>query len=49
MMAFKSLNWLEDINFDVDVNYVNKAMNWETIKSRILQMLQHPQEKFTPL
>ena len=49
MMAFKSLNWLEDINFDVDVNYVNKAMNWETIKSRILQMLQHPQEKFPPL
>jgi hypothetical protein len=49
MMAFKSLNWLEDINFEVDVNYVNKTMNWETIKSRILNMLQHPQEKFPPL
>lgn len=49
VMAFKSLNWLEDINFEVDVNYVNKAMNWETIKSRILQMLQKPQEKFSPL
>lgn len=49
VMAFKSLNWLEDINFEVDVNYVNKAMNWETIKSRILQMLQQPQEKFAPL
>lgn len=49
VMAFKSLNWFEDISFEVDVNYVNKSMNWEIIKSRILKMLQQPQQKFLPL
>jgi hypothetical protein len=49
MMAFKSLNWFDDINFDVDIQYVNKKMSWETIHSRIIKMIHQPQVKFPEL
>lgn len=49
MMAFKSLSWFNDINFDVDIRYVNKKMNWEKIHHRIIEMVQQPEIKFKSL
>ena len=49
MMAFKSLSWFNDLNFDVEIRYVNNKMNWEKIHHRIIQMVQQPEIKFKPL
>ncbi len=49
MMALKSLNWFEDINFDVDIKYINKTKLWAEIKSRIIAMIRQPQIKFPEL
>lgn len=46
MMAMKSLNWLEDINFDVDIVYISKKLLWNEVKSRIVDMIRYPQDKF---
>lgn len=49
MMAFKSLSWFNDINFDVEISFVNKKMNWKKIHFRIIEMIQQPGIKFKPL
>jgi len=49
MMAFKSLSWFNDINFDVDIRYVNNKMNWEKIHHRVIEMVQQPEIKFKSL
>ena len=49
MMAFKSLSWFNDINFDVDIRYVNNKMNWEKIHHRAIEMVQQPEIKFKSL
>lgn len=49
MMAFKSLSWFEDINFEVDIQYVNKNLSWRQIHARIVDMLHHPEIKFKEL
>ena len=46
MMAFKSLNWFHDINFDIDILYLDKNMNWDIIRSRIIEMIQQPGKLF---
>ncbi len=49
MMAIKSLNWFDDINFDVDIQYTNNSISWTLIKSRIIEMIQQPQQLFAAL
>ena len=49
MIAFKSLNWFDDINFDVEIVYINEKLAWRQIKNRILEMTQYPQKIFSPL
>lgn len=46
LMALKSLTWFEDIDFNVEVLYMDKKMTWQRIQQRILQMIEQPQEKF---
>lgn len=49
MIAFKSLSWFDDINFDVEIIYLKKEIFWQQIKNRIFEMTQFPQKIFSPL
>ncbi len=49
MMALKSLNWFEDINFDIDIQYIKENISWDIIHSRIIEMVRAPQNKFPKL
>jgi len=46
VIALKSLCYFEDINFDVDVQYQKQGVGWKQIESRIIEMVQNPQQKF---
>ncbi len=46
LMALKSLTWFEDIDFNVEVLYMDKKMTWTFIQNRILEMIHRPQQKF---
>jgi len=46
LMALKSLTWFEDIDFNVEVLYMNEKMNWNFIQTRILEMIHQPQQIF---
>lgn len=47
IIALKSLCYFEDINFDVDIIYQGNPLTWKTIHSRIIEMVQNPQKKFS--
>lgn len=47
VMALKSLCYFDDIDFTASISYTNKAMSWDLIKKRILDMVQEPERKFT--
>lgn len=49
MNAYKSLSWFEDINFNVEIKYMNQEMSWVRIHARIIEMLQQPQKRFAAL
>ena len=49
VMAVKSLCYFDDIDFAVDIDYMKAGMNWETIKTRILEMVRQPREQFSLL
>ncbi|MBX3165266.1 MAG: nucleotidyl transferase AbiEii/AbiGii toxin family protein [Bacteroidetes bacterium] len=49
LMAFKSLSWFEDIDFGVEVLYMDKKMNWGIIQKRILEIIHNPQQVFNSL
>lgn len=49
MMAFKSLSWFNDINFDVEIAYVNKKLSWQIIHTRIIAMIEQPELTFNEL
>lgn len=46
VMALKSLCYFNDIDFNVDIQYVSNGMKWEIIKTRILDMVQNPEKQF---
>lgn len=47
VIALKSLCYFDDINFDVDIKYQKNVIPWDRIQSRIIEMVQEPQKKFT--
>ena len=49
IMMFKALSFHNDINFNEPINIINKNYNWESIKSRLFNMIQHPNQIFEPL
>lgn len=49
VMALKSLCYFSDIDFSVDIDYVNTKMNWETIENRLVDMVKQPGKKFSVL
>jgi hypothetical protein len=42
----KSLCYFDDINFDADIQYQKDVIPWQEIHSRIIDMVQQPQNKF---
>jgi hypothetical protein len=46
VMALKSLCYFDDIDFAATIVYMNKAMSWDLVKKRILDMVQEPERKF---
>lgn len=46
LIALKSLCYFDDIDFSVDIEYVNKALSWESVQQRITQMVQSPERFF---
>lgn len=49
IIALKSLCYIQDINFDVDIVYQKNVRSWETILSRIIEMVQNLQKKFSKI
>ena len=49
VMGLKSLCYFDAIDFAVDIDYINKGMNWELIKKRILSMVENPEKQFSRL
>lgn len=49
IMAVKSLCYFEDIDFAMDIDYINKDINWGIIKNRVLEMVQQPEKQFSAL
>lgn len=46
LIALKSLCYFDDIDFSVDIEYVNKALSWESVQQRITEMVQRPERVF---
>lgn len=49
MIALKSLGWFDDINFEVEIQYIGQPYNWSQIKERIEKMIQSPGHTFDRL
>ena len=49
IMMFKALSFHNDINFNEPIKVINKNYNWESVKSRLFNMIQHPNQIFEPL
>lgn len=47
MMAVKSLCYHDDIDFSIAIEFMNHAMNWNSIKTRIEEMVNQPQKCFS--
>lgn len=45
VMAYKSLTWLEDIDFSSGILYT-KPVTWQKIQQRVLEMVRHPERNF---
>lgn len=48
-MALKSLCYFSDIDFAVEIDYVNKKMSWEIIENRLVEMVKQPGKQFSHL
>ncbi len=46
VMALKSLCYFNDIDFSVDIHYVNRKRTWPEIKSRLTEIVQNPEKQF---
>lgn len=42
IIALKSVCYFEDIDFDVEVDYIEKSLAWSQIAKRLIQMVQQP-------
>ncbi len=49
VMALKSLCYFSDIDFSVDIDYVDTKMKWGTIEQRLVSMVKQPEMKFSKL
>jgi len=49
IMMFKALSFHNDINFNEPIKVINKNYNWESVKSRLFKMIQHPNQIFEPI
>ncbi len=47
VMALKSLCYFDDIDFSVDIEYVNRKKTWAEIKDRITEVVQNPEKQFS--
>jgi len=47
VIALKSLCYFDDIDFSVEIEYVNKQRAWKEIQDRITQMVKDPQKQFS--
>ncbi len=47
VMALKSLCYFDDIDFSVDIEYVNRKKTWAEIKYRITEIVQNPEKQFS--
>ena len=47
VMALKSLCYFDDIDFSVDIEYVNRKKTWAEIKDRITEIVQNPEKQFS--
>lgn len=45
IIALKSLNYFDEINFMEPIRMINGAFNWETIRKRLLEMQKYPNKK----
>lgn len=46
IMVVKSLCYFEDIDFGVEIDYVNKYLEWHQVAKRLIQMVQQPEMIF---
>ena len=49
IMMFKALSFHNNINFNEPIKVINNNYNWESVKSRLLNMIQDPNQIFEPL
>lgn len=49
VMALKSLCYFDGIDFSIAIEYINPAMNWEILKTRIEEMVRTPGKRFPQL
>lgn len=42
IMVVKSLCYFEDIDFDVEIDYINTPLQWQQVATRLFQMVQQP-------
>ncbi len=42
IMVVKSLCYFEDIDFDIEIDYINTPLQWQQVVSRLIQMVQQP-------
>lgn len=49
VMALKSLCYFSDIDFSVDIDYVDTNMNWKLIENRLVDMVKQPGKNFSVL
>lgn len=49
VMALKSLSYFDDIDFSVDINYMDPKITWSKVKQRLLKMVQQPGKQFSLL
>ena len=49
IMMFKALSFHHGINFNEPIKVINNNYNWKSVKSRLFNMIQHPEQVFKTL